>query len=311
MGKKYLLIVVSLLFVLAIAVVPAQAAAPSIILNGQTLQTDTPPMIENGSTMVPMRAIFEALGARVAWDATTKTITVVKGDTTLELVIGGDVKVNGQKLDVDAQATILNGSTMVPLRFVSEAMGAKVDWNKDTRVITITTATATTPPTIPDVPSVNDDVYGTGTDITDTTDDTDITDTTDTTDVTGTDTEETAADENANDADKTPFALYLDDLKTKFLPEKAEDVSITYQFVITDGNEGNYYLIIKNGECTVGEGTADSPTVTITVGEQLWLDIASGKEDGTLAYFEKKFTVDGDPTLVQKLQIYFAPESAE
>ena len=127
---------------------------------------------------------------------------------------------------------------------------------------------------------------------------------------------DTATDESANgtgdaapqpDAGKTPFSLYLESLEARFVPEKAEGVSTTYQFIINEGNEGNYYAIIKNGEIATGEGTADSPTITITVGEQLWLDIASGKVDGTLAYFEKKFAVDGDPMLIKELQEYFAP----
>ena len=295
MNKKYLLVVVSLLFAISIAFIPAQAATPSIMLNGQALQSDTPPMIEEGSTLVPMRAIFEALGAQVTWDGSTKTVMAVKGNTTLELAIGGDVKVNGQKLDINAQAKVYDGSTMVPLRFVGESLGAKVGWNPDTKTITITTATETTEPKEAAV----EEEAGTETETPDTTP-----------------VEEEAADtekdtapaddtQPAGDTEKVPFELYLDSLNARFMPEKAQGVSITYQFVINKGNEGNYYVVINDGEISTGAGTADNPTVTIAVGEQLWLDIASGKEDGTMAYFTGKFQVDGDPTYVSKLKEFF------
>lgn len=141
MRKKSLVVTICLLFALSIAVIPALAATPSIILNGQALQCDTPPVIEDGNTLVPMRAIFEGLGAQVAWDGPTKTVTAATYDTTVKLTIGGDIMVNGQKLDTTVQAKIYNSTTMVPLAVVSESLGANVEWNQDTQTVTITTTT--------------------------------------------------------------------------------------------------------------------------------------------------------------------------
>ena len=102
---------------------------------------DSDPYIENGTTRVPMRAIFEGLGAAVDYDGATKTVTAQKGDTKIELVIGSDnALVNGKENKLLVPAEIKNSRTMVPLRFVSEALGAQVDWDGDTKTITITSA---------------------------------------------------------------------------------------------------------------------------------------------------------------------------
>lgn len=110
----------------------------TVILNGETLSFDQPPYIENGTTRVPMRAIFEALGATVDYDATTKTITVRKGSTIIELITGASTaKINGREMTLTTSVENKNGSTMVPLRFVSEAFGAEVIWDGENKVINI------------------------------------------------------------------------------------------------------------------------------------------------------------------------------
>jgi hypothetical protein len=89
--------------------------------------------------MVPMRGVFEALNAKVEWDNATRTVTATKGDTTIKLTIGNKYAyVNGQKVALATEAIIVNGSTMVPLRFVAESLGAKVEWNNATRTAIIT-----------------------------------------------------------------------------------------------------------------------------------------------------------------------------
>ena len=75
--------------------------------------------------MVSMRVIFEALKAEVNYDAETQKITATKGDTVIELVLGQkSAKKNGQTISLDVAATTRNGNTMVPLRFVAEALNA-------------------------------------------------------------------------------------------------------------------------------------------------------------------------------------------
>jgi hypothetical protein len=115
-------------------------AAIQVELNGTPLTFSVQPVMMNGRTMVPLRGVFEALGAQVNWDDATSTVTAYKGFTEVRLVIGDPrATVNGQTVLLDAPAMILNGSTMVPLRFISEALGANVKWFEDTQTVSITT----------------------------------------------------------------------------------------------------------------------------------------------------------------------------
>lgn len=111
----------------------------AITVNGTSLNSDVPAYIENSRTMVPMRAIFEALSAKVDYDAQTKTVTASKDGISVELVTGAaTAKVNGTVKSLDAPVANKDGRTMVPLRFVSESLGAKVDWDGANRIVTIT-----------------------------------------------------------------------------------------------------------------------------------------------------------------------------
>lgn len=88
--------------------------------------------------VVPMRAIFEAFGAEVDWNGETRTVTGVKGDIIVKLTIDSKiVSINGRTIELDVPATIINGRTFVPVRFVSESFGADVSWNPDNRVAVI------------------------------------------------------------------------------------------------------------------------------------------------------------------------------
>lgn len=113
-------------------------ASPQVVLDGRTISFDVPPTIENDRTMVPLRAIFEALGAAVQWDDATQTVTATKAETEIKLVIGGNAYKNGEPVYLDVPAKLMNDRTMVPLRFVSEAMGCQVYWNDATETVTIT-----------------------------------------------------------------------------------------------------------------------------------------------------------------------------
>ncbi|MGG1441545.1 copper amine oxidase N-terminal domain-containing protein [Brevibacillus laterosporus] len=102
-----------------------------IFIDGELQVFKKAPVEINGRTLVPLRAIFEALGARVDWDEATQTVTAMKDGTTIKLTIGSKVAYkNGKKLNLDVPAQLFNGdTTMVPIRFVSEALGAKVTWD--------------------------------------------------------------------------------------------------------------------------------------------------------------------------------------
>ena len=122
----------------------------AVQLNGQPLATSTAPVQMNGRTLVPLRDIFEALGATVNWNAAAQTILATRGTTQIGLAINNrTASVNGSPVTLDQAATLIDGRTFVPLRFVAEATGAKVDWNGAMQTVSILTAPTTTNPTIP------------------------------------------------------------------------------------------------------------------------------------------------------------------
>lgn len=96
------------------------------------------PIIEDGRTLVPVRAIFESMGAKVDWDGKTKTVIGKTENKIIKLVIGNKIAlVNGKKVELDVPAKIIDGSTLVPARFVAESLGAKVDWDNNTKSVLV------------------------------------------------------------------------------------------------------------------------------------------------------------------------------
>jgi len=110
----------------------------TVVLDGRTLQFDVQPTIIDGRTMVPMRVIFEELGANVEWDGATRTITATSSDLVVRTTVGNRViDVNGNRITMDVAPIIIDGRTLVPVRFVSEAFGADVEWEAGTRTVFI------------------------------------------------------------------------------------------------------------------------------------------------------------------------------
>ena len=102
--------------------------------NDDILGFDVPPIIEDGSTLVPMRFLFEQMGADVEWDSETQTATATLDNTVVTFSIDNiNAEVNKTPAQMDVPARLVNGKTMVPLRFLSENMGYKVDWDADSR----------------------------------------------------------------------------------------------------------------------------------------------------------------------------------
>ena len=111
----------------------------TVKINGVAQVYDQPPVIMNGRTLVPLRGIFEALGANVSWDGQTQTVTATKGGTTIQLKIGSAIAYkNDAVIYLDQSSMLINDRTMAPVRFVSEALGAKVDWDEIIRTVSIT-----------------------------------------------------------------------------------------------------------------------------------------------------------------------------
>ncbi|MDR7545347.1 MAG: copper amine oxidase N-terminal domain-containing protein, partial [Armatimonadota bacterium] len=127
----------------ALPITPARAQPIGVVVDGVLVQFDQPPASIGGRLLVPLRGIFERLGAAVQWNPATNTITAVRGATQVRLTVGvRQALINGSPTTLDVPPLIVRGRTLVPLRFVSEAMGARVDWDDRTRTVYITSAQA-------------------------------------------------------------------------------------------------------------------------------------------------------------------------
>jgi hypothetical protein len=134
---------------LALALIPLMQTSAfadkdiSIIVNGEKVQLDQPPIIEDGRTLVPFRAVLEKMGASVDWDNNTQTVTCVLADKEVSLVINSDkMQTNQGEITLDVPAKIVNSRTMVPIRAISEGLGAEVDWNEGDRSVIISSYSA-------------------------------------------------------------------------------------------------------------------------------------------------------------------------
>lgn len=149
---------------IALALVAATAAslpvlagaqgAIRVFIDGQPVGFDVPPSAVQGRVLVPLRGIFERLGATVDYDTTSQHIVAIRGGQTVELTVGSrQARVDTMPTLLDVPAFTINGRTMVPLRFVSESLGADVQWVAANQTILINSAsgapTAAAPPIVP------------------------------------------------------------------------------------------------------------------------------------------------------------------
>jgi N-acetylmuramoyl-L-alanine amidase len=118
----------------------AQPQEISVYVDGKRVVFDTPPIVIRGRTLVPLRAIFEAMGADVTWIAREQLAQAVKGDTTVFLHLGSLYPtVNNEVRVLDTAAVVVNSRTLAPLRFVGEAFGGTVTWDGATSTVRIYT----------------------------------------------------------------------------------------------------------------------------------------------------------------------------
>ncbi len=116
----------------------ASIEAPIVVYNNKILGFENVPVIENGNTLVPIRFLFEQMGADVDWEQSTQTATISQNNTTISFDINNPVaRVNGKNATMNIPAQLINGKTMVPVRFLSEELGYTVNWDGDKRIITI------------------------------------------------------------------------------------------------------------------------------------------------------------------------------
>ena len=118
-----------------------EAAAPDVIrvtIDGNRVTLDQAPIIEGGRTLIPIRPVAEAIGADISWNQATQTSTLSRAGVTVNLTIGSTTaQVNDENVTLDAAPIILNGRTLLPVRFVAETFSQDVQWNPQSRVIAI------------------------------------------------------------------------------------------------------------------------------------------------------------------------------
>ncbi len=142
--KRLLSLVLAVVIVLFMATVVVAEGDIKVTIDGVPQTYDVMPVLNNDHTLLPMRGIFEALGAKISWEESTGTVTGVKGDITVVLQIGNAIaKVNGTEVALDVPTKLINDRTMVPARFISESLGCTVDWNDTTRTVVISSPTET------------------------------------------------------------------------------------------------------------------------------------------------------------------------
>ncbi|HTG71138.1 MAG TPA: N-acetylmuramoyl-L-alanine amidase [Candidatus Udaeobacter sp.] len=124
-----MLLFMSVFFTLFTAVGHAAEVVPKLYLNGKLLQSEVNPQIIDNATVVPVRTVSEGLGYQITWDNTAKTATVNHGNDVIKLKLNDKIAlVNDQMVQMDTTASIIKGTTLVPLRFIGEQFGLSFEW---------------------------------------------------------------------------------------------------------------------------------------------------------------------------------------
>ena len=135
--KKITAIILSLTMLLSTAAIAAERDI-TVSVDGERLSFDVPPQIIDGRTMVPIRAIFEAIGAEVSWDDATKTALCEKGNTKVSMTVGNKAEtVNDKVVEMDIAPVVIDNRILAPARYVAEAFGYSVVWNGTLKTIII------------------------------------------------------------------------------------------------------------------------------------------------------------------------------
>lgn len=126
-----------LLFMAFFIPIGVNAAEPvSLVIQGEIVKPDVPPVIHNQRTMVPVRVVAEGLAAKVEWDEKTKTATITKENREIQLQLNNPVaSIDGEDVQLDAPPFLQNNRMLLPMRFVGEALGITVGWENDKRTV--------------------------------------------------------------------------------------------------------------------------------------------------------------------------------
>ncbi len=139
MKCKFIILIVTIMVLMASTTAVANRDI-HVIIDGNQVEFDVAPTILEGRTLVPMRTIFEALGVLVEWEPESKTVIGTKDKTKIQLTIDQPIaKKDGEDIALDIPAKIIEGRTLVPVRFISESLGCNVEWDNDTKTVIIKT----------------------------------------------------------------------------------------------------------------------------------------------------------------------------
>ncbi|MBQ3111247.1 MAG: copper amine oxidase N-terminal domain-containing protein [Clostridia bacterium] len=154
--KKLILTVIVTVLALSAMLCMAQAEGDiSVYYNAAEVNFDVKPQIINGRTMVPIRAIFEKMGAYVAWDQATSTATCTKGDIVVKMTVNSNIMyVNDSPVTMDVSPVVIDGRTLAPARYVAEAFGATVQWSQKNNAVVICSENVYAYADYPDIPDL-------------------------------------------------------------------------------------------------------------------------------------------------------------
>ena len=142
-SMKRIVVMLLALFMTAflnIAVFAQETLEVTLIIDGHKLETDVAPILESNRTLVPVRALFESINAKVSWEQQTQKVTIEYGGKEIILFVDSTVAiVDNLYKELDVPAKLVNSRTLIPVRFVSESLGFKVDWEQETRTVRIDT----------------------------------------------------------------------------------------------------------------------------------------------------------------------------
>jgi len=158
MFKRLISILLILLMIMPASLTFAQKDEVPVYLDGEKIVFDQNPIIENDRTLVPLRKIFESLGATVNYDEANEVVSGEKDGIAISLKIGEDKAiVDGKEVALDVPAKVVNSRTLVPLRFISEAFGDHVEWDdKNGRIFITKNMRAKKAPELGEIPTADD-----------------------------------------------------------------------------------------------------------------------------------------------------------
>jgi hypothetical protein len=137
--KKRIILVAAIIACFCFNSVYAKDENIKVFLDNKQIKFDVEPVIEKGRTLVPLSTIFEVLGVKLDWDGNGQAVTGTRGNKVISLKIGERIaRVDNYSVILDVPPCIINGRTLVPLQFISEALGTLVKWDRATRTVEIT-----------------------------------------------------------------------------------------------------------------------------------------------------------------------------